>query len=113
MIVDGVSYDAGNPKYRQFKRGDDILEYTLEGSEITVDWVSGNDATLMMNAILRVDGKDVTCISGYVTDKLGNATNATLQRFGRRIARELNGDWTSTIQTIEGRRYLKLKKRES
>jgi hypothetical protein len=112
MISDGISFDAGNPKYRQFKRGDDILEDTLKGSEITVDWVSGTDASSMMNAILKVDGNDVTSISGYVTDKLGNASNAAVQRLGKRMASQLDGDWTSAIQSIEGRRYLKLKKRE-
>ncbi len=56
MIPDGISIDITNPKYRQFQSGDDILEYTLEGEEITVDWVSGKNAASMLKAILAVDG---------------------------------------------------------
>ena len=89
MIPDGLSFDIANPKYRQFKSGDDILEYTLEAGEITVDWVSGKEASSMMKSILNADGAGVSRISGYVTDKLGGASNAALERLGNRIAREL------------------------
>ena len=74
MIPDGFSYDTENPKFRRFRRGDDILEYTLEGSEITVDWVNGKGASSMMKSILDADGAGVTSISGYVTDKLGDVS---------------------------------------
>ena len=73
MIQDGISFDLTNPKFRRFKSGDDILEYTLDGSEITVDWVSGKGASSMMKSILDADGPGVTKISGYVTDNLGEA----------------------------------------
>lgn len=106
MIPDGISFDVANPKYRQFKSGDDILEYTLEGSEITVDWVSGTNASSMMKAILEADGAEVTRISGYVTDKLGGASNAALQRLGNQTAGQMGSRWKATIEMIEGRRYL-------
>jgi len=55
MIPDGLSFDIANPKYRQFKSSDDVLEYTLDGGEITVDWVSGKNASSMMKAILDAE----------------------------------------------------------
>jgi hypothetical protein len=106
MIPNGISFDIAKPKYRQFKSGDDILEYTLEGGEITVDWVSGKNASSMMKAILDADGADVTKISGYVTDKLGGASNAALQRLGNQMAAQMGCSWKAAIETIEGRRYL-------
>jgi hypothetical protein len=106
MIPNGISFDIAKPKYRQFKSGDDILEYTLEGGEITVDWVSGKNASSMMKAILDADGSDVTKISGYVTDKLGGASNAALQRLGNQMAAQMGCSWKAAIETIEGRRYL-------
>ena len=106
MIPDGISFDIAKPKYHQFKSGDDILEYTLEGGEITVDWVSGKNASSMMNAILDADGAGVTKISGYVTDKLGGASKAALQRLGNQMAGQIGGGWKATIEMIEGRRYL-------
>ncbi len=106
MIPDGISFDGANPKYRQFKCGDDILEYTLEGGEITVDWVSGKNASSMMKSILGADGAGVTRISGYVTDKLGDASNAVLQRFGDRMARELGDGWKAAIEVRGERRFL-------
>lgn len=68
MIPEGLSFDIANPKYRQFKSGENILEYPLEGGEITVDWVSGTNASSMMRSILDAEGAGVTRISGYVTD---------------------------------------------
>ena len=55
MIPDGISFDIANPKFRQFKSGDDILEYTLEGGEVTVDWVSGKGASSMMKFWMRME----------------------------------------------------------
>lgn len=106
MIPEGISFDVANPKYRRFKSGDNILEYTLEGNEITVDWVSGKNAASMMNAILKSEGAAVTRISGYATDKLGKATTAALQRFGNRFASELGDGWTVAIEPVRNRRYL-------
>jgi len=106
MIPNGISFDTANPKYRQFKSGDDILEYTLEGGEITVDWVSGKNAASMLKAILDADGAGIAKISGYVTDKLGGAPNAVLQRLGNYMAAQMGGGWKAAIKTIEGRRYL-------
>jgi hypothetical protein len=106
MAPDGISFDASNPKYRQFVRGDDILEYTLEDGEITVDWVNGRDAASMMASILEAEGEEVARISGYVTDKLGDASDDALKRLGRRMAARVGVEWTTTIQKIEGRRYL-------
>src|SRR6056297_371609 len=98
MTSGSFSADAASPKYRQYKRGDDILEYTLEGDEITVGWVSGTGASSMMKAILTADGSGVAKISGYVTDKLGDASIAALQRFGDRTAKELDDRWKATIE---------------
>lgn len=106
MIPEGISFDTANPKYRQFKNGDNILQYTLEGGEITVDWVSGKNASSIMKAILEAEGAGVTRISGYATDRLGQASNAALQRLGTRMCSELGGDWTVTIETVRSRRYL-------
>jgi hypothetical protein len=112
MIPDGMSFDIANPKYRQFKSGVNILEYTLEGNEITVDWVSGRNASWMLRSILEADGAGVTRISGYVTDKLGGASHQALQRLGNQMAAKLGGGWQMTIKMIEGRRYLVLTKGE-
>jgi hypothetical protein len=106
MIPDGISFDIANPKFRQFKSGDDILEYTLEDGEITVDWVSGKGASSMMKSILDADGAGVTKISGYVTDKLGGASNAVLQRLGDRVMKELGDDWKAIIEVRGDRRFL-------
>ena len=110
MIPDGISFDPDNPKYRQFTRGNDILEYTLEGDQIAVDWLSGKNAASMLKAILDIEGTGVIKISGYVTDKLGKVTDSVLQRFGDQIAGRLGGRWRATIHKIEGRRYLELRK---
>jgi hypothetical protein len=111
MIPDGISFDSANAKYRQFKRGENILEYTLAGGEITVDWVSGNNATSMMRTILCAEGAGVTRISGYVTAKLGRASDAALKRLGDQMAREIGGGWKATVEMIEGRRYMVFTKR--
>jgi hypothetical protein len=106
MIPNGISFEFTNPKFRQFKSGNDILEYTLEGGEITVDWVSGKGASSMMKSILHADGAGVSKISGYVTDKLGGASNAALQRLGDRMARELGDDWKAISEVRGDRRFL-------
>ncbi len=103
---DGLSCNAANPKYRRFKSGDNVLEYTLNGSQITIDWVSGNNASTMMKLILSVDGNGIAKVSGYVTDKLGSASDAVLQRLADQIARQVGSEWNASIETIEGRRYL-------
>jgi len=46
----------------------------------------------MMKLILDADGAGVSKISGYVTDKLGEASNTALRRLGDRMARELGDD---------------------
>jgi hypothetical protein len=79
--------------------------------EITIDWVCGKNATSMIMAVLDCDGKGVTRISGYVTDKLGGETDAALQRLGGQMASQLGGGWKTTIEMIEGRRYLVFTKR--
>lgn len=106
MIPDGVSFDIENPKYRQFKSGDNILEYTLAGGEISVDWVSGKNASSMMRSILEVDGTGITQISGYVTDKLGSASTESLQRLGNQMATKMGGGWKAAIEIKGNRRYL-------
>lgn len=106
MTPNGISCDIANPKYRQFKSGDSILEYTLEGGEITVDWVSGKNTSSMMRSILDADGKGVTRISGYVTDKLADASDAALQRFGNQMAAQMRGGWKASIEMIRNRRHL-------
>ncbi len=106
MPPDGISLDHANPKYRQFKDGDNLLEYTLDGAEITVDWVSGKNACSMMKSILEAEEPGITRISGYVTDKLGAASDAVLQRLGNVMAGQLSGGWKAAMETIEGRRYL-------
>lgn len=106
MIPDGISFDITNPKYRQFKSSGDLLEYTLEGREITVDWVSGKGASSMMKSILNAEGAGVTKVSGYVTDKFGDASNAALQRLGDRMARGLGNGWKAIIEVRGDRRFL-------
>ena len=63
-------------------------------------------------AILKAEGEGVMIVSGYVTDKLGNAAHAVLERFANQLANQLGGGWSATVQMIEGRRYLTLTKRE-
>jgi hypothetical protein len=111
-IPEGLSWDSDNPKYRRFKGVDGILEYTLDGDEITVDWVSGRNAASMMKVVLDADGKGVTKISGYVTDKLADASQPALLRLGDLVAGRLGGLWTVSTQPIEGRRFLVFTKRE-
>ena len=60
----------------------------------------------MMKAILEADGAGVTKISGYVTAKLGGASNAALRRLGNQMAAQVGGGWKVTIEMTEGRRYL-------
>ena len=60
----------------------------------------------MMKSILDADGAGVARISGFVTDKLGGASDAALQRLGNQIAGQIGEGWKATIEQIEGRRYL-------
>jgi len=60
----------------------------------------------MIKSILAADGAGVTKISGYVTDKLGDASNAALQRLGDRMARELGDGWKAIIEVRGDRRFL-------
>lgn len=60
----------------------------------------------MMKSILDADGTGVTKISGYVTDKLGDASNAALQRLGDRMARDLGDGWKAIIEVRGDRRFL-------
>ena len=101
-----ITVDDENPKYRTYQRGDDILEYTVGDCEIGIDWVSGRDAAAMLKAIHSFEGEGVTCLCGYVTDKLGSASDQGLQRFGRMIAHQLGSPWKARIEVIEGRRFL-------
>jgi hypothetical protein len=105
---DGFSFDSANRKYRQFKAGDSILEYTIDAGEITIDWVFGRNALAMIQRVVDREGSDVRRISGYVTDKLGAMPDKVLQRIATGLARRLGGDWTATMKRIEGRRYLVL-----
>lgn len=105
-IPEGFSVDAENPKYRIYKSGASILEYTIEEREITIDWLEGRDAAQMLKSILEQEGKEIERIAGYVTDRLGSISAAVLQRFGDRIAFKLGRSWKATIQIIAGRRYL-------
>ena len=106
----GFSFDVANPKYRRLKSGDNLVEYTLGAGEITIDWISGNNAAFMIKSILDADGVGVTRISGYVTDKLGGVSDEVLQRFAGQIAGHLGVGWKATIEIIEGRRYLVISK---
>ncbi|MEM6980100.1 MAG: hypothetical protein AAF539_10590 [Planctomycetota bacterium] len=110
MIPNGISFDGTNPKYRQFVRGHDILEYTLDGHEITVDWIRGTNESSMLKSALNEDGTGVTRISGYVTDKLGDASDDVLKRWGDRIARDLGKHWKPVIEMHGNRRCLILMK---
>jgi len=110
MIFDGISFDEANSKYRQIKCDSGILEYTLEPGEITVDWVIGKNTSAMLKEILAAEGLQITRISGYVTDKLGDASSETLQRFASRLAREIGLGWQAKIETVRNRRYLVLTK---
>jgi hypothetical protein len=60
----------------------------------------------MMKSILDADGAGVSKISGYVTDKLGDASNVALQRLGDQMARELCDGWKAIIEVRGNRRFL-------
>src|ERR1043165_9375725 len=107
-IPDGFSVDCANPKYRQFKNRDGILEYTIEGDNVTVDWVAGKNTSAMIQQILDYEGSGVSKVAGYVTDRLGATSDEALQRLGTMLAQRLTGGCAATIQRIEGRRYLVL-----
>ena len=68
--------------------------------------MSGKNASSMMKAILDADGAGVTKVSGYVTDKLGDASNAVLQRLGNQMAKDLGGGWRAIIEVRGDRRFL-------
>jgi len=106
MMPDGNLFDIANPKFRQFMNGNDILEYTLEGGETTFDRMSGTGASSTMNFLLDADGTGVTRISGHVTDKLGNASNAALQRLRneRSIAGVFHCPLSRSLQAIPAAR---------
>lgn len=60
----------------------------------------------MIKSILDAEGAGVTKVSGYVTDKLGDASDVVLQRFGDRLARELGDVWKAIIEVRGSRRFL-------
>jgi len=105
-LPDGFSIDPDNSKFRRYESGYNVLEYSHEGDEITVDWVRGTRLATMLNAILAVDGAGVSIITGYVSDKLGEANNATLIRFANRTAHALNGEWSAEVKPKGRKRYL-------
>lgn len=103
---DGFAVDPDNPKYRTYKSGGSILEYTLDGREITIDWICGRDTALLLQSLLAHEGNDIEQIAGYVTDRLGSIPPEALQRFAGQVAFKLGGSWKVTIQIVAGRRYL-------
>ena len=109
---DGFSIDPDKPKFRSFEYENGVVDYTHEGFEITVDWVNGKDFATMLNAILAVDGEGVSTVRGYVTDKLGEASDSVLIRFARRVAFELDGDWNADLRPLGRKRYLVFSREE-
>lgn len=110
-VPEGFSFDVADPRYRRVKLANRLIEYTITDSELTIDWLDGPMATLMLQLILDAEPKSVTNVSGYLTNELGRASDASIERFGRRLASQLLGDWTAKLVTIEGRRFLSLDRR--
>jgi hypothetical protein len=107
-VPEGLSADATNPSYRTFKAGDSILEYAVNGSEMKVDWVeSGNGGSLasMLKSVLSTEGQ-ISKIVGYTTEKLGNASDAAVQRLGNQVANALGEGWTASVEWQGQKRYL-------
>ncbi len=77
---------------------------------LPVDWVKGKGSAAMLNSVLEAEGRSVQRIAGYASGTepgdLGMVSNDVLSRLVSRIARQLNGNWQSTVTEIEGRRYI-------
>jgi hypothetical protein len=107
-VPQGLSADATNPSYRTFRSGESILEYAVNGSEMSVDWVqseSGGSVASMLKSVLSAEGH-ISKIVGYTTDKLGGASDAALQRLGNQVAHALGEGWTASIEATGNKRYL-------
>lgn len=106
MVPDGFSFDSDNPLYRRFKSGEQILEYSLDGGHLSIDWVDGGGAGTMLKHVLGAEGGSVRRISGYVTDKLGRLSDEALLRYGRQVAKQLGNGWTVTIRMDGTKKFL-------
>ncbi|MDA1055681.1 MAG: Hint domain-containing protein [Planctomycetota bacterium] len=106
VIPNGFSFDIDNPRYRRFKSGDQVLEYSRNGGELAIDWIDGGGGASVLRKILAQEGKDVRRIAGYATDKLGELSNEALTRYGRQVARQLGDGWTATIEFDGLKRFL-------
>ncbi len=60
----------------------------------------------MIRAVLDADGEGIAKISGYVTDKLGRASDEAPQKLGRRTVKSVGGGWVVRTEIIAGRRYV-------
>ena len=103
---DGFSYDKDNPKYQTFKDGDKIVDYSVDGDKLSIDWADGGGLASALKEILRAEGDGIRRIGGYTTDKLGELSDKALQRYGDRVAAELGDGWKAAIEVIRGQRHL-------
>ena len=105
-VPEGFSFDVDNPVYRQLKDGDQVLQYSLKGEELAVDWVDGGGAASMLKRILAAEGSGVRRISGYATDKLASLSDNALLRYGNQVASSLGEGWKASIEFVANKRYL-------
>lgn len=109
-VPDGISFEIDDPKVRSFKNGDDIVDYTLDGGELTIDWVEGKNTGSYIRSILNIEGEGVNRISGFTSRKLDDVSDKVLQRSGNILAVQLGDGWKATVEFIQGRRYLVFKR---
>ena len=105
-VPEGFSFDIDNPIYRQLKDGDQVLQYSIKGEELAVDWVDGGGAASMLKRILAAEGSGVRRISGYATDKLASLSDKALLRYGNQVASSLGEGWKASIEFVANKRYL-------
>ena len=103
---EGFSFDIDNPIYRQLKDGDQVLQYSLKGKELAVDWVEGGGAASMLKRILGAEGSGVRRISGYTADKLGGLSDNALLIYGNQLAANLGEGWRASIEFVDKKRFI-------
>ena len=103
---DGFSFDIDNPKYQTYKQGGSKIDYSISGTELTVDFIEGPNASSFLKTIVVAEGSNLKRIAGYTTDKLGDASEPVALRFGQQIANSLGEGWKASLEFIGNKRYL-------
>jgi len=103
---EGFSCLQGTPFYRQYKKAESRLDYTIDQDRIYIDWIVGKDTWELLKAVVDQEGPTIKIVEGYLTAKLEHATDAAIERLGKRIAGKLGRDWKSVIERKEGRRFI-------